>query len=106
VSGTGTVGLAQRSIDYTLRTRIAGGTASPGAIVNIGTLEIPLHIEGPWAKPAVSVAGQENLTAAVKQIGQSLSSPEVQDAIKGLLGGGDQRIKPNELLDKLFKKQP
>jgi AsmA protein len=105
LSGAGTVSLARRSIDYTLRTRIVGGVASPGAVINVGNLEIPLHIEGPWAKPAVSVVGQENLTAAVKQIGKSLNSPEVQDALKGLLGG-DQHIKPSDLLDKLFKKQP
>ena len=106
VSGAGTVALAKRSIDYTLRTRVVGGAPSPGALVSIGNVEIPLRIEGPWAKPTLSVVGQENLAAAVKQIGKSLNSPEVQDAIKGLLGGGEQRTKPSELLEKLFKKQP
>jgi AsmA protein len=104
VNGSGTVGLAQRSIDYTARMRIVGGTPSPGALVSIGNLDIPVRIEGSWSKPNLSVAGQENLAATVKQIGKNLKSQEVQDAIKGLLGGGDgQRVKPGDLLDKLLK---
>jgi AsmA protein len=106
VSGSGSIALAKRSIDYTARARIVGGPPTPGAIVSIGNLEIPLRIEGPWSKPNLSVVGQENLLATVKQIGKNLNSQEVQDAIKGLLGGGEQRTKPSELLDKLFKKQP
>src|SRR5262249_34709305 len=41
VSGAGTVALAQRTIDYTARTRIIGGTQTPGTLVSIGNLEIP-----------------------------------------------------------------
>jgi AsmA protein len=106
VSGSGSVALAARSIDYTARARILGGAPTPGAIVSIGNLEIPLRIEGPWSKPNVSVVGQENLLSTVKQIGKNLNSQDVQDALKGLFGDGEQRTKPSELLDKLFKKQP
>ena len=106
VSGAGTVALAQRTIDYTARTRIIGGTQTPGTLVSIGNLEIPLRIAGPWSKPNLSVVGQENLVDTVKQIGKNLKSPEVQDAIKSLLGGTDgQRTKPGDLIDKLLKKQ-
>jgi AsmA protein len=104
VSGSGSVALAGRSIDYSARTRLIGGAPSPGAVISIGNLEIPLRIEGPWSKPNVSIVGQEGLAATVKQIGKNLNSQEVQDAIKGLLGG-DDRVKPGDLIDKLFKKQ-
>jgi AsmA protein len=104
VNGAGSVGLAQRTIDYTARTRIIAGAPSPGAIVNIANLEIPVRIQGPWSKPSLGLAGQDNLAETVKQIGKNLSTPEVQEAIKGLLGGDTQRIKPGDLLDKLLKK--
>jgi AsmA protein len=105
VGGSGSVSLARRSIDYTARVRIVGGAPAPGAIVSIANLEIPLHIEGPWSKPNLSVVGQENLAETVKQIGKNLNSRDVQDAIKGLFGGDGQRTKPSDLIDKLLKKQ-
>ena len=41
-----------------------------------------------------------------KQIGKNLKSQDVEDALKGLLGGGDgqPRVKPRDILEKLFKK--
>jgi AsmA protein len=104
VGGSGSAALAHRSIDYTARVRIIGAAPVPGAIVNIANLEIPLRIEGPWSKPNLSVVGQENLAATVKQIGKNLGSRDVQDAIKGLFSGDGQRTKPSDLVDKLLKK--
>jgi len=106
VSGSGTVNLATRHIDYTARTRLVGGAPGQGNVVSIGNLEIPVRIEGPWQSPSISVPGQEQLLDTAKQIGKNLRSPEVQDAIRGLLGGGDgqQKVKPRDLLDKLLKK--
>ena len=50
--------------------------------------------------------GSEQAGQAIKQIGKNLKSQDVQDAIRGLLGGGDgqQKVKPRELLEKLLKK--
>ncbi len=106
VTGSGSVNLAQRQIDYTARTKVVAGAPAAGAVVSIGNLEIPVRIEGPWEKPNWSVEGQDQMLDAAKQIGKNLRSQEVQDAIKGLLGGGDgqQKVKPRELLDKLLKK--
>jgi AsmA protein len=104
VGGSGSAALARRSIDYTARVRIVGGVSVPGAVLNVANLEIPLRIEGPWSKPNLSVAGQENVAETVKQIGKNLNSREVQDAIKGLFGGDGQRTKPSDLIDKLLKK--
>ena len=76
-------------------------------MINLSNVEIPVRIEGLWEKPNISVAGQEQILEAMKQIGKSLKSQEVEDAIKGLLGGGDgqQKVKPRDILEKLFKKQ-
>ena len=104
VGGSGTAALARRSIDYTARVRIVGGVSVPGAVLNVANLEIPVRIEGPWSKPNLTVVGQENLAATVKQIGKNLGSRDVQDAIKGLFSGDGQRTKPSDLIDKLLKK--
>lgn len=111
VAGSGMANLGLRTIDYTARAKIAGsapGEAKPAEnkVLSFGTLEVPVHIEGAWQSPKVTVAGQEQIVDTVKQIGKNLRSPEVQDAIRGLLGGnnGEQKVKPRELLEKLLKK--
>ena len=106
LAGDGTLNLGPRLIDYTVRTKIGGGQPEPGAAVNVGSLEVPVSIVGPWEKPTFGVRGQEQLSGALKQIGKNLKSQEVQDAIKGLLqGDGEKRVRPRELLDKLLKKE-
>ena len=50
--------------------------------------------------------GQEQILEAVKEIGKNIKSKDVEDALKGLFGGGDgQRVKPRDLLEKFLKKQ-
>jgi AsmA protein len=106
VTGEGTLKLAPREIDYTVRPKIIAGEPEPGAVLNIGSLEIPLSIVGPWEKPAFGIRGQEQLTNTIRKIGKNLGSPEVQEALKGLLqGGGEKRVRPRDLLDKLLKEK-
>ena len=78
------------------------------AVINLSNVEIPVRIEGPWDKPNFSVAGQEKILEAVKEIGKNIKSKDVEEALKGLLGGGgdgEQKVKPRDILEKLFKKQ-
>jgi AsmA protein len=106
LQGEGMIDLGPRQIDYTLRTKIAGGPPAEGAAVRIGTLEIPIGIKGPLERPEFTIKGYEELTGTLKQIGKNLRSREMQDAIKGLLSGDrDKRVKPQELIDKLLKKE-
>ncbi|HEU4379658.1 MAG TPA: AsmA family protein [Hyphomicrobiaceae bacterium] len=113
VSGSGQANLAQRTVDYTVRPKIAASQTGDGSVVGLAGLEVPIRVEGPWDKPTFtpdvkSVLGSEQAGAAIKQIGKNLKSQEVQDAIRGLLGGGDgqQKVKPRDLLEKLLKKDP
>jgi AsmA protein len=107
VTGEGTIDLGKRLIDYTLQPKISGGIAAPGAVIKVKELDIPVRVEGSWEKPTYSVKGQERIADTLKQIGKNLKSEEVQEAIKGLIEGGEKqpRIKPRELLEKLLKKQ-
>ncbi len=113
VTGAGTANLPLRQIDYTVRPKIvASQPADHGAVVNLAGLEIPVRISGPWEKPTFTpelkgvLKDPEQASDTLKQVGKNLKSPEVQDAIRGLLGGGDgqQRVKPRELIEKLLKK--
>jgi AsmA protein len=107
VSGAGSFNLPARTLDYTVRPKVASLNASTDrAVINLSNVEIPVHIDGPWDKPNFSLAGQEQILDAVKQIGKNIKSQDVQDAIKGLLGeDGQQKVKPKDILEKLLKKQ-
>jgi AsmA protein len=111
VSGSGSANLAQRQVDYIVRPKVAASHNGDGSVVSLAGLEVPVHVEGPWEKPTFTpdvkaVLGSEQAGEAIKQIGKNLKSQEVQDAIRGLMGGGDgqQKVKPRELLEKLLKK--
>src|SRR6185436_19548904 len=105
-TGSGSVNLAARSLDYTVTPKIQARASGERVVINLGSLEIPVRIEGPWDKPNFSVKGQEQILEAVKEIGKNIKSKDVEEALKGLFGGGDgQRVKPRDHLDKFLKKQ-
>jgi AsmA protein len=106
IKGEGAVELGPRRIDYTLHTKIVGGPPAEGAVLKIGTLEVPVGIKGRLEAPTFTVMGDEGLGGALKQIGKNLKSRDVQDAIKGLLSGdGDKRKTRRELIEKLLRKE-
>jgi uncharacterized protein involved in outer membrane biogenesis len=106
MKGEGQIELAPRRIDATLEARIDGGAPADGAVVRIGTLQVPIGIKGPLDRPEFTVKGQEALSDAIGRIGKNLKSRDVQDAIEGLLSGDRaKRVKPGELLEKLLKKE-
>jgi AsmA protein len=107
VTGAGTFNLAARTVDYTVRPKIASVKSNTDrAVINLSNLEIPVRVEGSWEKPNFSIAGQDQILDAIRQIGKNLKSQDVEEALKGILGGGDgqPRAKPRDILEKLFKK--
>ena len=111
VSGSGSSNLAERSADFSVRLKFAETAPSEGAVIKVSGLEIPMHVAGPWDslafKPDLKgIANSEQAGEAIRQIGKNLNSPEVREAVKGLLSGDpQQRPKAKELLEKLLKKQ-
>ena len=109
LAGEGTIELVPRRIDYTLNTKIVGaadGKPAGRAAVRIGAIELPIGIKGQLDRPEFTIKGQEALTDTIRQIGRNLRSREVRDALKGLLsGGGEKRVEPGELIEKLLKKE-
>src|SRR5262245_15598379 len=111
VSGSGSSNLIERSADFSVRLKFAETAPSEGAVIKVSNLEIPMHVAGPWErlvfKPDLKgIATSEQANEAIRQIGKNLNSPEVREAVKGLLSGDpQQRPKAKELLEKLLKKQ-
>jgi AsmA protein len=111
LSGTGSTNLVERNADYLVRLKLAETAPSEGAVIKVSGLEFPMHISGPWEKLTFKpdlkgIVNSEQASEAIRQIGKNLNTPEVREAVKGLLSGdGQQRPKARELLEKLLKKQ-
>jgi AsmA protein len=111
LSGAGSSNLVERSADYMVRLKLAETAPSEGAVIKVSNLEFPMHISGPWERLAFKpdlkgIVNSEQASEAIRQIGKNLNTPEVREAVKGLLNGdGQQRPKARELLEKLLKKQ-
>jgi len=111
LTGAGSTNLVERSADYLVRLKLAETAPSEGAVIKVSGLEFPMHISGPWERLAFKpdlkgIVNSEQASEAIRQIGKNLNTPEVREAVKGLLSGdGQQRPKARELLEKLLKKQ-
>jgi AsmA protein len=104
VTGSGTVNLGARSLDYTVNPKVLASSGER-AVINLAGVELPVRIEGPWDKPTFTVKGQEKIIEAVKEIGKNIKSKDVEEALKGLFGGSEgQRVKPRDLIEKFLKK--
>ncbi|MGE5267632.1 MAG: AsmA family protein, partial [Deltaproteobacteria bacterium] len=96
VTGEGAVKLGERTIDYTLKTKIVADARGQGGPIDIGGLEVPLKIKGPWEKPqfAPDVGGvlkdPEKAVETIKEIGKQFKGKDAKELLRGILGGGGQ----------------
>ena len=62
-----------------------------------------MRIEGSWEQPTVSLSGQDQISETLRQIANGIQPQDVEEVLKGLLGGGDGKsVKPRDILEKLF----
>lgn len=97
LTGSGTVNLAQRQVDMTLRPRIVGSLAGQGGASDLSGLDVPIRIRGPWERPLVGA----DLDGVLKNPGQAI------DALRQLgkqiqQGKGGDQI--NRFLDQLNRR--
>ena len=115
LTGAGTVNLPQRTIDYTMRPKLVASLSGQGGGLNLAGLEVPVKVVGPWDKPQIApdidgvLKNPDQAVQAVKEIGRQLKGRNVEEAVRGLLGGGQsgeggQQVKPKELLNQLLKR--
>jgi AsmA protein len=107
VGGAGSLNIAERTVDYTLRPRLVGSTQGQGAAADGGGLEIPVRVTGPLDAPALA----PDLSGLVKDPNQALEAIKridpkaAEGAIKGLLGGdGDAQQKARDILNQFLKR--
>jgi AsmA protein len=97
LAGAGTANLPARTIDYTVQTTLADPAADEqGTAGAAGGLSIPVHLQGPWAKPvasldlkAIAKNPQGAIDAVKKAVGKFAASKQgkaLGDLIGGLLG--------------------
>ena len=96
VTGDGAVKLGERAIDYTLKTKIVSDARGQGGPIDIGGLEVPLKVQGPWEKPkfAPDLKGvfkdPDKAVETIKEIGKQFKGKDAKEVLRGLFGGGGQ----------------
>ena len=94
VTGEGAVKLGDRSIDYTLKPKIVADARGQGGAIDIGGLEIPLKVQGPWEKPkfAPDLGGvlkdPNKAVETIKEIGKQFKGKDTKEILRGLFGNG------------------
>jgi AsmA protein len=97
VTGAGAVKLGERTIDYTLKPKIVADSRGQGGAIDIGGLEVPLKVQGPWEKPkfAPDLGGvlkdPDKAVEAIKEIGKQFKGKDAKEVLRGLFGGGGQQ---------------
>jgi AsmA protein len=109
ITGSGTINLPQRSLDYMLKPKLTGGqTIQIGQTsLNVGSVEVPVRVTGTFDKIAVAPElGNllKNPTQAIDAVKQ-LDRKEVESTVKGILqGDGASKAKAKDFLNNLLKR--
>jgi AsmA protein len=112
ITGSGTVQLAERQIDYVLRPKIVVSVEGQEGAQPAAGIEVPIRIQGSWDEPHVTadlsgvVRNPGQAWEAVKEVGKQLKGKKVEEVVKGLLGDEPgQSDKAKQLLNQFFKRQ-
>lgn len=105
----GTIDLRARTLDLTLRPRIAGDTAS-GAANRFAGLTVPLQLTGPWSRPRLRADYQSVLKSPQKAIdaardaARDVKDEDIDKAAKRLLGDTPEAEKGAKRAKELLKR--
>jgi AsmA protein len=110
-TGSGSVNLPARNLDYTVRPTLVASAEGEGGEQDLTGIEVPVHVTGSWSAPKIepdlegALSSEKNRNAA-KEIGEKLGGKEVGEAIGGLLKKGEngEPSKAEKFLDKIFGK--
>ena len=120
VTGSGSVMLPPRQVDYTVRPVLVASLEGQGAQTKSQGLEIPVRIHGSWEKPAYTpdiggvLKDPNQAVQTLKELGKQFKGKSADEIVKGLLGKkSDSNAAPSagtatkdegkQLLDQLFK---
>jgi len=116
LSGSGNTDLGRRQLDMILRPKLVASLAGQGGQANLGGIEVPVRINGPWDKPKITpdLAGAlsnrntvNNVVKGVKKLREQFKGKDAGEIVRGLLGdkdnNGDAAKAAGALLKNLFK---
>jgi AsmA protein len=107
VTGAGRVGIGARDVDLGLRPKLVSSLAGQGGANDLGGLEVPIRLAGPWRAPRVrpDIGGltkdPAKLLEAVRGVGRPVNGRSIGDVVRGVLGdtstdGGQNGSPPTE----------
>jgi AsmA protein len=110
-TGSGSIDLPTRSLDYTVKPTLVASAGGEGDTPDLAGIEVPVHVSGSWDAPKIEpdIEGAINspkTVEAVKELGKKLNGKNVGEAINNLLGKGEngEPSKAEKFLDKIFGK--
>jgi AsmA protein len=110
-TGSGSIDLPARSLDYTVKPTLVASAEGEGGAEDLAGIEVPVHITGAWSAPKIEpdfegALNSEKNRNTVKEIGKKLGGKDVGEAIDNLLKKGEngEPSKAEKFLDKIFGK--
>lgn len=98
VTGSGTVSLPDRSLDYTVRPKLVGEGEREGR--GLAGIEVPVRMSGSWEQPTYKA----DAGSAVDELGKRLKGKNTDEIVDELVGKDSETgKKAKKLLDKLFR---
>ncbi len=105
LTGEGTVNLPSKTLKFKLQPKLVGSAKGQGGVSDLGGLEIPVIIKGPWSNPSIlpDLTGllndPEKVKKTIKKIGKILKKTKPKDILKKLLKEGDGQSSGNGGID-------
>jgi AsmA protein len=99
VTGTGTVDVNQRQLDWALKTRLVPTLVGQGGARELAGLDVPVHLYGPWTDPEIDpdldavLKDPGKIVDAVKDFGKQLGGTDLGKMLDDLLGDDDEKPK-------------
>lgn len=98
VTGSGSVLLPDRSLDYTVRPKLTGSEPDDGK--GLAGIEVPVRVSGSWEKPSYKA----DVGSAVEELGKRFKGKDAGEIVDELVGKDSKgESKAKKLLDKLFR---
>ncbi|MEQ1576694.1 MAG: AsmA family protein [Hyphomicrobium sp.] len=97
LTGAGNVMVGTQQVDYMMRPKLVSSLAGQGGAGTEQGLEVPVRVHGPWSNVEYTpdlkgiLSDPNKAVDTIKEIGKQLKGKNAGDALKSILGGGQQQ---------------
>ena len=110
LAGSGNTDLGRRQLDMILRPELVASLSGQGGSQDLGGIEVPVRVTGPWENPQIKtdlsgiLKNPNQVVDTVKSIGEKFKGKNAGQIVKDLLGNlNGQQSGAGGLLNNLFK---